>query len=206
MTLRQLGLASVALTVAAAFASQVGAQAAAPATAPILTGAVPTGICSININRAIFESTAGKYMVSRLNEITAVAKAEVDADRTKLQTDEQAFSAQASALTPQQQQQQAAPLQAREQTLQRKMQIRQRELEDTQNAAERTIANQLLPLAQQAAITRHCTMLLNAEAMIMANPGIDITDSAMASLNVKLTQFPIEREHLDQGAAGAPQR
>jgi hypothetical protein len=34
--------------------------------------------------------------------------------------------------------------------------------------------------------------------LILGNPSIDLTDAAMASLNVKLTSFAIEREHLDQ--------
>jgi outer membrane protein len=71
-------------------------------------------------------------------------------------------------------------------------------MQDTQSKAVQTIEVQLGPIVQQTAIARHCTLLLSAEALVLPNPSIDITDAAMATLNTKLTSFAVEREHLDQ--------
>jgi Skp family chaperone for outer membrane proteins len=195
MMFKQLALATVATAVAATFASQAGAQAASPL---LITGAVPAGVCSFNGNRAVAESTAGKYVAGRLQELTAQVKAELESQQTSIQTDAQALDSQKATLAQATYQSRAEALQQRYASFQRTEQIRQREMQDTQSKAVQTIEVQLGPIVQQTAIARHCTLLLSAEALVLPNPSIDITDAAMATLNTKLTSFAVEREHLDQ--------
>jgi outer membrane protein len=195
MIFKQLGFAAVAMTAAAALATQAGAQATAPL---MLTGPVPAGLCSINGDRAIGESTAGKFMASRMQELGAQVKAELEAAQAPIQTDAQALESQKATLSGATYQSRMEALQQRAAALQRTAQVRQRELQDTEGKAVQTIEQQLFPIIQQTAISRHCSLVFNAGALILGNPSIDLTDAAMASLNVKLTSFAIEREHLDQ--------
>jgi len=195
MMLKQLGLATVAVTVAAAFASQAGAQTPAPL---MLTGPVPAGFCSINIDRAIGESTAGKYMTSRLQELNAQANAEIDGQKTPLQTEAQALETAKPTLAAATYQARREALEQRAANLQRTAQIRQRELQDTEGKAVQTIEQQLAPIIQETANSRRCAVVFSQNALVVPNSTADITDAAMAGLNTRLTQFPIEREHLDQ--------
>jgi Skp family chaperone for outer membrane proteins len=195
MMFKQLALATVSTAFAAAFATQAAAQAGGPLT---ISGAVPAGVCSFNGNRAVAESTAGKYVAGRLQELTTQVKAELDAQQTSLQTDAQALDGQKATLAQATYQSRAEALQQRYASFQRTEQIRQREMQDTQTKAVQTIEVQLGPIVQQTATARHCTLLISAEALVLPNPSIDITDAAMATLNTKLTSFAVEREHLDQ--------
>jgi outer membrane protein len=51
-------------------------------------------------------------------------------------------------------------------------------------------------------------VLLQRDAVVLANPAMDITSSVITGLNAKITQFAFDRERLDQAApapaAGAP--
>ena len=50
---------------------------------------------------------------------------------------------------------------------------------------------------------RQCGMLLNREAIVIANPAMDISQPVVTALNAKITQFAFDRERLDQAAAPA---
>ena len=200
MTLRQLGLASVALTAAAVLATQVSAQ---PARQLMLTGAVPSGLCFVDGDRAIGDSTVGKYLSGRMQELNVQANAELDAVKAPIQTEFQTLETQRPTLAPAAYQSRNEALQERAANFERTRQIRQRELQDTAGQAAQTIEQQLVPIIQQVAIARHCTMVLSATALILPNAAADITDPSIAGLNLKLTSFPIERERLDVGAPGA---
>jgi outer membrane protein len=198
MTFRNIGLASVAMTVAATLATQAGAQS----SPMMLTGPTPAGVCSFNGARAVSDSTVGHYVTQRLNELTTQVRAELDAEQSGIQTDGAALEGQKASLSPAQFQTRGEALQARAVALQHKAQQREQEMQATQRKAVQTIEIALGPIVQQTATERHCTLLLSTDSLILPNPSIDITDSALASLNVKLTQFPVDRVHLDQGAQG----
>lgn len=197
MTSKILGLTTVALA-AAAFATQAGAQGA-PLT---LSGATPPGVCSFSGDRAVAESTAGKYVSERLGELSTQVKAELDAEQNGIQTDAATLDSQKASLSQDQYQSQGAALQTRAAALQRKAQQREAEMQATQRKAIQTIEATLAPVVQQVAQGRACTLLISTDALVLPNPSIDITDQVMTGLNAKLTQFPVEREHLDQPAAG----
>ena len=46
-----------------------------------------------------------------------------------------------------------------------------------------------------------CSVLLQRDSVILANPAMDITPSVITGLNAKITQFAFDRERLDQAAA-----
>jgi outer membrane protein len=197
MTYKKFAPGLAALAVAAGLAGASGAQGQSLA----LTGAAPAGLCSFNGARAVADSTAGRNVSSRLNELATQVKAELEAEQTSIQNDGQTLEAQKSSLSAQTYQSRGEALQARVVTLQKKAQLREAEMQATQRKALQTIEQALAPVVQQTATERHCTVLLSADSQVLPNPSIDITDAALASLNAKLAPFPVEREHLDQGQA-----
>ena len=105
--------------------------------------------------------------------------------------------------------QQAVGLRGRADNLQRKAQLRDREVSATEQKAVGRIGQEMEPLIRQVYQQKACSMLLQRTAVVIANPAMDITPQVIAALNAKITQFAFDRERLDGPAAatapgGAP--
>ena len=203
-------IASVAAIAAlAATAGVADAQARRPAAAAAgAEAATPTGpaianVCVFSTEEAIGQSAVGKYVGSRLQQIQAQVQAELQGDATPLQTDVKAYQAQAATLTPDARQQREQGLAQREQALQQKAALRQKELEATQQKALGRIAGEIQPIANTTIRARNCGLVINGQAVMAANPSMDVTPEVVRQLDAKITQFPFEREHLDTAAAAA---
>jgi outer membrane protein len=196
------GAAAASMLLAAGAAS--AQQAAAPQAGSLPRSGPPiTGVCILSQQRAIGGSTVGKYVGDRMKQLEAQVTAELTPEGNSLNTDLKAYQAQAASLTPDARKQREAALQQRVDGIQRKQQIRGRELEVTRAKAVNRILTELNPIARSAYESRNCSLLLNEDAVLFANPAMDITDAVVQQLNAKITQFPFEREHLDQQAAAA---
>lgn len=193
------GVAAVAL----ATGSSAFAQAAAPA--PITHGAPPAGICVINLDQVVATSTVGRYIQSRLQQISAQANAEVNGENTTLQNDAKALEARRGTLDQSSLEKQAADLQVRANALQRKAQLRERELQATEQKAVGRVVQESEQPVRAAYQQKGCAILLQHGAVLGAffNPAMDITPQVVTALNAKITQFAFDREHLDQPAAAA---
>jgi outer membrane protein len=84
--------------------------------------------------------------------------------------------------------------------LQRKAQIRSKELEVTEQKAIGRISAEIDPMLKAVYDQRSCAILLNRNALFGANASMDVTDTVIERLNAKLTQFAFDRERLDQQA------
>ena len=51
---------------------------------------------------------------------------------------------------------------------------------------------------------RNCTVLLDANAALIAAQSMDLTPAVVEGLNAKITQFTFDREHIDANAAAQP--
>lgn len=212
MTLKTLA-AGVSAVAALAAASSALAQAAAPAAAapPVTHGAPIAGVCVINLDQVVAASTVGKYVQTRLQQIQQQANAEVNGENTQLNNDAKALEAQRATLDQTTFEQRATAIQVRSNALQRKVQQRERELQVTeQKAIGRVIQESEAPV-RQAYQQKACSLLLQHQAVlgVFFNPAMDITPQVVTALNAKITQFPFDRERLDQQAAptaagGAP--
>jgi outer membrane protein len=195
------GVAAVSLLAAAGAAS---AQAAtAPQAALPRSGPPITGLCILSQQRAIGGSTVGKYVGDRMKQLEAQVTAELTPEGNSLNTDLKAYQAQAASLTPDARRAKEQALQQRVDGIQRKQQIRGRELEATRAKAVNRILTELNPIARSVYESRNCAMLLNEDAVLFANPAMDITDTVVAQLNAKIQSFAFERERMDQAAAAA---
>jgi outer membrane protein len=185
------------------------AQAARPAAAPAEAAGIPTGpaipnVCVFSQQGAIGTSAVGKYVVERLRQIQAQAQAELQGEATQLKSDISAYGTQRASLSTDVQQQRERALGERDQALQQKAQLRNRELEATQQKALSRVVSEFDPIVIQVMKQRNCGLVLDGQAALAFNPSMDLTPEVVRQLDAKITQFPFEREHLDTGApAGA---
>lgn len=182
---------------AAPAAPRPAAAAPAPAAAqpPVFTGTAP-GVCILSREGLVGASTVGKYVQTRLQQLTSQANAEVTGDQTSLQNDAKALDAN-KALVGTARQTQEAALQQRLQTLQAKAQQREAEIQATQQKAVQRVLSEASPLVNDQIKAKGCGVLLDGDAILGANPSLNLTPSVVAALNAKITQFDFDREHLD---------
>jgi outer membrane protein len=196
-----LGTAAIATLMLSTSASAQAARAAAATPPPVTQGPAISGLCILSVNQAISTSTVGKYVSDRMNQIVAQVKAELQPEDTAIATDSRALAAKRTTLDQATFNSQAQALEARAQALRQKADLRQREVQATEQKSLNRIAQELDPIARQLYEQHRCSILVNRDAVMIANPEMDLTTAAVAGLNAKIQQFAFEREHLDTTAA-----
>lgn len=202
MKIKSILVATCVAAASLATASVALAQAApaGPAQPPITHGPAIPGVCVVSLEGAIGSSTVGKYVQTRLGQIGTQVQAELTAEQTAINTAAKALDAQKGTLDQGSFDKQAADLQLRANAYQRKAQLRDREMQATQQKALGRVGQELDPVIRGAYQQSHCSLLLQRDALVIANPAMDITSAVVTGLNAKITQFAFEREHLDQAA------
>jgi len=194
-------IATTAVLGALALASNASAQAArsaAPAASPpVAQGPAIPGVCILSVNQAISTSTVGRYVSERMNQIVSQVKAELQPEDTQIATDGRALEAKRSTLDAATFQSQAQALEGRVNALRQKADLRQREVQATEQKSLNRIAQELDPIARDLYQQHRCSVLLNKDAVMIANPEMDLTTAAVAGLNARIQQFAFDREHLD---------
>jgi outer membrane protein len=205
MKTKTLAASALAATMALAAALPASAQAqAAAAGQPFRTGAPIPGVCIISFDVVLGTSAVGKYVASRMNQLGSTVQAELTSEKDAIQKDASALEAQKSSLSQAQYQQRGQALDGRIRDLQRKAELRQRELQATNDKALSTALGYADPIVHDLVAEKNCSVLLNGQAVIAANNAMDISQATVQRLDAKVTQFAFDREHLDQpGAAGA---
>lgn len=206
MTLKTFAAAGCAVAVALTSATSALAQApaAAPAAPQVTHGAPIAGLCVVSIENAIGASTVGKYVNTRLQQLVGQVNAELTAERTSIDNDAKALEGQRATLDQNTLEQRAAALQVRANSLQRKAQLRDREIQATEQKAFNRVGTEMEPLIRQAYQAKGCSLLVNRNSIILGNPASDITPQVVTALNAKITQFTFDRERLDQPQPAAP--
>lgn len=206
-------LACVGAAAALVFASTASAQTggAATATRPatpavaITHGAALAGVCIFSSSRAVGTSAVGKHVGTRMQQIVTQVNSELTTEKTAIDTEAKAIEAGKATLEQGALEQRAAALQVRFNAWQRKAQLRQREVEATEQKAFLRVAQEMDPIVKQVYQQRACSLLLERESVMLANPAMDVTDAVVAGVNAKIQTFAFDRERLDQQpATGQP--
>lgn len=208
MTFRSFiaGASAAAITLAACSSAmaQAAAAPAAPAAPAINHGPPLAGVCVVDIQGGSASSTVGRYVFNRLKQLQDQAQAELQGEATVIQSEARALETARRTLDQNTLEQRAASLQVKDNALQRKSQLRQRELEVTDEKASGRILQEMQPLITTLYQQKGCSMLLRREALLTMNPAMDITPALITALNAKITQFAFDRERLDTPAAAPP--
>ncbi len=207
MTLKMFGAASVAVLLLATSAQAAPKKAATPAPAaapaaaslpPLTNGPPIAGLCLYNRDAAVSASAAGKAAAARMQQLRAQVSAELQAEQQGIQTDAQALQAKRTTLTQEQLQAQAGPIQQRGEALERKAQVRQRELEATGEKALGRFDNAMVPILRSLYQQHNCSILFQGGAVLQANPAMDLTPQAVQQVNAVLPTLTFDREILPQ--------
>jgi len=203
MKIQALLAASCVAALSLAGAGAALAQAAAaPAAAPAIThGPAIGGVCILSLDGAIGGSTVGKYVETRLGQIGTAVQSELTAEQSAITNDAKALDGRKATLDQGTFDQQNAALQVRANAWNRKAQLREREMQATQQKALSRVGQEMEPVIRTAYQQARCSVLLQREAVVLANPAMDITPAVITGLNAKITQFAFDRERLDQAPA-----
>jgi len=201
MIMKTIGASSIALlllaTTAQAAPKPPAAAPAAPAAQPPLVSGPPiAGLCLYNRDAAVSESTAGKAMLQRMQQLRAQAAAEIQAEQQGIKTDADALIAKRATITPEQFQQQAAPIQQRQEATGRKAEQRNQELEATGEKALERFSQTMTPILRTLYQSHNCSILLRGDVVMGANPAMDLTPAAVQQINTVMPTMTFEREVL----------
>jgi len=172
------------------------AQTAAAAAPNVTHGAPIPGVCVFSTQQAVGTSTVGKYVGTRMQQIAAQVDAELAPERTAIETEAKTLDAQKATMDQKTLQTRATALQTRANAWQQKVAQRQRELEATQQKAFIRVGQEMNPIVIQAYQTNRCSILLERDNVILANPAMDLTPTVIAGVNAKIQQFAFDREVL----------
>ena len=150
MTSKVLALAGASALVAAAAVAQAqpapaarpAVPAAAAAASSISHGPPINGMCMLAIDQAIQQSTVGRYVGTRMQQIVAQVKAELQPDETAITTEGRALEQSRATLDAATYQSRVANLNLRIANYQKKGELRQREVEATEQKALNRIAQE----------------------------------------------------------------
>ena len=204
MTIKPFVAATLAAVLSLSASSAALAQAAAPvAAAPVTHGPAVPGVCVLSIEGAIGGSTVGKYVSTRMEQIITQVNSELNAEKTAIDNEAKALDGQRATLDANTYEQRGSALQVRANALQRKASLRDREVQATQQKALARVGQELDPIIRQVYQQRQCSLLMSRDALVIANPAMDITPAVITGLNGKIVQFTFDRERLDQAAPAA---
>jgi len=199
--------AGAAFAQAAAAPRPAGPPPGAPGApgAIVPSGPVIPGVCVFYNDQVIATSAVGKYVGQRWGQLRAQAAAEVGAEQTALETEAKTLEGQRASISTDVYQQRALSLNQRAEALQRKADLRNRELQATREKALGRVVTEVNPLLSTVYGQRNCGLLLDRNIVFGFNPSMDVTADVVKLLDAKIQQFPFDRERLDQQpAAGAP--
>lgn len=194
----------VALAIATSASAQTAPAAAAAPAAPAVThGPALPGVCIFSSQGAISGSAVGKAVNTRLGTIIQQVNAELGGERTALENEAKALDAKKATIAQDALEQQAATLQAKSNAWQRKGQLRQKEVEATEQKALARVYQELDMPIRQVYQAQKCSMLLERDSVMLANPAMDITPAVITALDARIKTLTFDRERLDQQVPGA---
>jgi len=208
MKIRTLAVAGVAAGALLGLSGLAGAQPAAPAAPAtpqiqITHGPVIPGVCYFNEQATIGKSLVGQAVVTRLQQLVGQVRAEISPQEQTFATDARAFEAARATLDAPTAQKRAADLNLRRSNLDHLETQRQQELEYTQQHQLSRIDAELAQVLPGIYQTQHCSILINGQAVIFANPGMDLTNAAVTALNARIQTLTFDRETPPPQTGGA---
>ena len=201
---------SVAALLAATCAVSAPAPAAAPAAASpapltVSHGPALANVCIFGELQALTTSTPGQAIRTRMEQIVNQVRAEVGPQETALDTDGKALEAARPTLDAATFQKRYADLNLRAQTLRTLEQTRQAELQYTERHAYTRLSGLMTPVLGDAYQSKACSLLLDRQAVLLANPAMDLTPLVVTGLNAKVAPFSFDLEHVPPGQQGQGQ-
>jgi Skp family chaperone for outer membrane proteins len=208
-----LAVGSVALSAPLAnSATPSAAPPAAPAAAPeppVVQGPPIPGYCVFSARQILGQSKVGQAVDARLRVLSQQVEAELQPEADGIKADERALQTQGASMDQATGQAKQANLQLRVTNFEKREQLRQQEMQATQNKQVGIILKQLDPILRGIYQQQKCSILVDGDAggVTLMNDQMNLSPAAVTQLDAKLQTLTFDREHLDTaqaGAAGAP--
>lgn len=198
----RIALVPVLLLAAAPMAAAQAPTSSAPAAQPLGGPAIP-GVCLLSREAVFANAAVGKAAAARLQELTRTAQAEIDGQRTPIETEARALEGQPD--NPQNKAKRTQ-LATRWQTLQQSAAHNSREMDATRAKVLDRLATEAQPVIAQVYTQKKCGLLLDRAAVLGGNFTNDLTTDVVTALDAKIKTITFERERLPQQAAATPPR
>jgi Skp family chaperone for outer membrane proteins len=212
MTSRQLLVAAAAIGAALSLSSAGLAQGARPAAAatappPVTQGPPITGFCVFSPREIIGTSKVGQSVEARLKVLSQQVNAELQPEADAINTERRTLESQASTMDQATLQARQANWQLRVNNFEKREQLRNQEMQATQQKQFGVILKELDPILRTLYQQKTCSILIDGDAggVTVLNPVMDLSPAAVSLLDVRLQTLTFDREHLDtQAGANAP--
>lgn len=198
--MRRLLAVAVGIAITAPAVAQTSA-APAPSTQG-MGGPVVAGVCLLSREAMFANAKVGVAATARLQQLTDVAKAEIDAQRKPVETDIAALRSDTK-LTADARTQREQALLARLQPIQMLAQQRSREIEATRVKALQRIADQAAPAIAQVYGAHKCGLLIDRNTVLGGNFANDLTADVVKALDARISTITFDRETLPAAPAKA---
>lgn len=175
-----------AFALAALTAGTASAQSQTPP--PLTHGPVVTGVCIYSPQALLASSTAGQSLASGLQRLAQEVQGELSPYSAALETEAAALQQGGQAADPDGTR--ARAWQQRLQEAQQLEQTRTNELRYTERLQTQTIVTAARPIVAALYAERGCSVLLDGNTILAANPAMDITPMAVQRLNQALPSLP----------------
>jgi Skp family chaperone for outer membrane proteins len=192
-------------------AGQVGAATAtattaAPAAPPIRQGPPIGGYCVFSLNEVIGGSKVGQAVVARLKVLGAQVNAELQPEAEGIRADERTLESTQSTLDAATLQSKRANLEVRVNSFQKREQVRQQEMQATQQKQFGVVLKELDPIMRDLYQQHGCSVLIDGDqgGVRLINPAMDLSPQAVTGLDARIQTLTFDREHLDTQAGAAP--
>jgi len=178
---------------AVALASLVGTAAAAQTAGPANPGPVIPGVCVYFNQQLMAQSTAGRSVQTRMEQLATEVQGEITPYATAIQTEAQALQTGAATIPAADQQSRRQALQQRVGEAQQLEQTRTEELRYTLSEQRRLISAAVEPILVAVYQEKGCGIMLDRESVFIVNPAMDVTGEVITRLNTALPSLSFNR-------------
>ncbi|MES1157129.1 MAG: OmpH family outer membrane protein [Alphaproteobacteria bacterium] len=195
------------LIMAAALAAALGAAPLA-----VAQPAQSASVIVLNIEQVIAQSDIGRDLNTKLSAIGQQMQGELQPEGTAIQTEQQAIQTAAQGKTEAQiradtaLQSRGNALAQRIQAFRERQQNLARDFEYTQQMTLQDFNQQITPIVREVMTARGAGVVLDSQAVQIAEPQFDATNDVVQRLNQRLHTINVTRRQAPppQGPAGAP--
>lgn len=181
----------IKITVIAAIASAVSSFS--NITTVFAVEALPPAVIAVIDSRMVrFNSAAGKDIQNQLDAIRTKFQVEIAEQEKKLKEEETTLKSQRSILPKESYDAKVRDFQNKVLTVQREVQIKNKQLETALGNAQNELQRALKPILQKILKDHNATMIMDVSLVIEKSAGLDVTTKVIEALDAVLPTIKVE--------------
>ncbi|GHD46766.1 hypothetical protein GCM10017083_16260 [Thalassobaculum fulvum] len=162
----------------------------APPSAPAEVAELPVAV--VDVQGIMRAAQAAKAIHEQIETRRSAYQEEVSAEEKRLRTVEQDLAQQRSILAPEAYQQKVRQFQSQVAEVQRQVQMRKRELDETFAKAMNEVRKSLVSVVAEIAEQRGIKLVLFKSQIVIAEKSLDVSDETLKRLNERLPTVKVD--------------